>query len=79
MKAFEHERAGRFDRERPGIDLELRIHRRLVRVVEPRELGDLSPARAGVESLHVAAFAFLQRRRDVDLDEALTQLANAGA
>jgi hypothetical protein len=44
---------------------------RLVGVVEARELGDLAGAGLGVEALDVALLAHLERRRHVDLDEAV--------
>src|SRR5688572_2119517 len=61
------------------IDDQLRIHRNFVRVVDPREVRDLSAARPGVQSLDVTSLTFLDWRRDVNLDEVITQLAHEAA
>ena len=54
----------------PGVDDDLRVLGRLVRVVDPRHLVDLPGPGLLVESLDVPLLAQFERGADVDLDEA---------
>ena len=62
-------RCGLLRLEAFGVHDDLRIGRRLVRVVDAREALDLTCERLRVEAVHVAPGAFVERRANVDLDE----------
>src|SRR5207302_8973684 len=52
-----------------GCDLDLRVQRRLVGVVDTGEALERAGARLGIEALHIPVLADLQRGGDVDLEE----------
>src|ERR1043165_968884 len=52
-----------------GVERDLGVERRLVRVVDAREVLDLPLARAPVHALHVAPLTLLERRVNEDLYE----------
>jgi len=60
------------NRHVPRVDRHFRIHRHLVWIIDPREVRNIAAARPCIESLDVAPFTFLERCRDVDLDEIIT-------
>src|SRR5438132_9759497 len=59
---------------RLGVDHDLRIRRRLVRVVDPGEARDLAGQRLRVEPVHVAACTLVYGGLHVHLDEAAVVL-----
>src|SRR5262249_52289801 len=61
-------------RELRRVELELRLLRHLVRIVDAREPLEDARARLRIQTLAVARLANLERRRDVDLDEAAERL-----
>ena len=67
----------RVEIELVGAQLELGIVRRLVRVVDAGESGDLAGALPCVQALHVALGAHGDRGRDPDLDEPIGLVGGA--
>src|SRR5210317_1150441 len=70
---------GEIGRDTDGVDIHLGALRRLVRIRDTGELLDLTGTCQGIEALTIALLADLQRRGDVNLDEAthgLDQVAN---
>ena len=67
----EAEHLGRalFERHPTGVDSKLRPKRLLIRIADAGKVFDLARNRLLVEALHVAPYALLERRRDVDLHE----------
>ena len=65
----EHQRGVRLRRGVLGVERQLGVQRRLVRVVDAGEAGDLARARLGVPALDVALLADLEGRVHEDLHE----------
>lgn len=55
------------------VDDQLRLCRRLKRIVDTGELTHLSTPGLGIEAFDIARLADLDRRRDIDLDEVLAE------
>ena len=67
---------GRLDRRGRGVDHEVGPGRHLERIVDAGEVGDLAAPRPRIQALHVAPFAFLEGRGDMDEDEVPAQRAH---
>ncbi len=69
LEPVDHRDGGLRRRATHRLQSQLGLERLLVRRGDAREVLDLARERSRVEALRIASRAFLERRRDVDLDE----------